>query len=258
MTKFAELRPKWCIIASTSGTHSVCVCVLHQNPKIMIDTANLKFLTRNSYVILNDYKDCIKFLLCEEPNEACHLLQCKNCPKMEEFSNFLLDLFEQSNVLQIIFSTWQSTDRCTLKQECLLTEDFIDELSKKLLTLIPHSFIAKIQSEFISDKKENLKEDEVLLQCDFAENYAYVIQDAAQAFHYNNDQCSVFTVVFYYRLKNEIQSCTIILLSNCTTHDAAAVYIMQEKVIPVVKEKCPKVRKIFYVTDGAKQHFKNR
>lgn len=28
-SKFAELRPKNCIIAGATGTHSVCVCVLH-------------------------------------------------------------------------------------------------------------------------------------------------------------------------------------------------------------------------------------
>lgn len=28
-SKFAALRPKWCVIAGTSGTHSVCVCTVH-------------------------------------------------------------------------------------------------------------------------------------------------------------------------------------------------------------------------------------
>ena len=30
-SKFAELRPKHCILAGASGTHSVCVCTIHQN-----------------------------------------------------------------------------------------------------------------------------------------------------------------------------------------------------------------------------------
>lgn len=36
-TKFAELRPKWCVIAGSSRTHSVCICTIHQNTKTMID-----------------------------------------------------------------------------------------------------------------------------------------------------------------------------------------------------------------------------
>ena len=30
-SKFAELRPKHCVLAGASGTHSVCVCTIHQN-----------------------------------------------------------------------------------------------------------------------------------------------------------------------------------------------------------------------------------
>ena len=52
----------------------------------------------------------------------------------------------------------------------------------------------------------------MLLFNDFSENFAYVVQDAAQALHYNNDQCTVFPVVFYYRSNNEIKHHTIILL----------------------------------------------
>jgi hypothetical protein len=36
-SKFAELRPKNCILAGGSGTHSVCVCTINQNFKLMLD-----------------------------------------------------------------------------------------------------------------------------------------------------------------------------------------------------------------------------
>lgn len=68
----------------------------------------------------------------------------------------------------------------------------------------------------------------------------------------------VFPVVFYYESGNEIKHRSIVLLSDSATHDAAAVYIMQEKVIPEIQKVCSNVKKIVYVTDGVKQHFKNR
>ena len=40
-SKFAEFRPKHCIIAGTSGTHSVCVCTIHQNVKLMLNGINV-------------------------------------------------------------------------------------------------------------------------------------------------------------------------------------------------------------------------
>ena len=39
-SKFASLRPKWCIPVGPKGTHSVCVCTSHQNLKLLLDAAN--------------------------------------------------------------------------------------------------------------------------------------------------------------------------------------------------------------------------
>ena len=36
LSKFCELQPKWCVTIS-SGTHSVCVCTVHQNTKLIVD-----------------------------------------------------------------------------------------------------------------------------------------------------------------------------------------------------------------------------
>ena len=73
-TKFAELRPEWCVIAGNSGTHSVCVYTIHQNVKTIIDAINLKTLTKGSEIELNDYKDCIDYILCRKSTTDCFLL----------------------------------------------------------------------------------------------------------------------------------------------------------------------------------------
>ena len=36
-SKFCTLCPKWCVIAGSSGTHSVCVCTTHQNTILLVD-----------------------------------------------------------------------------------------------------------------------------------------------------------------------------------------------------------------------------
>lgn len=35
-SKFASLRPKNCVLAGASGTHTICVCAMHQNIKLMM------------------------------------------------------------------------------------------------------------------------------------------------------------------------------------------------------------------------------
>lgn len=41
-TKFRNLRPKWCVLAGSSGTHSVCVCTIHQNVTLLLHACSLE------------------------------------------------------------------------------------------------------------------------------------------------------------------------------------------------------------------------
>ena len=43
-SKFAELQPKECVLAGATGTHSVCVCTIHQNLKLMMAGGQLEAL----------------------------------------------------------------------------------------------------------------------------------------------------------------------------------------------------------------------
>lgn len=188
LSKFAQLRPKWCVFAGSSGTHSVCVCTIHQNFKTMLDAARLAEFCKDTKNPIKDHNDCIKFVLeylliveylCRNSQPNCYLNECISCPKIEKFSDYVIQILESRNIEEVIFSTWQATDRCTLKKECLSSDDFDDELCDRLKTLIPHHFISKTQSKYVSERKENLNKGEVLVQSDFSENYLYIAQDAA-------------------------------------------------------------------------------
>ena len=45
-SKFYALCPKWCVIAGSSGTHSVCVCSTPQNTTLLVDALNWKLHTK--------------------------------------------------------------------------------------------------------------------------------------------------------------------------------------------------------------------
>lgn len=81
-------------------------------------------------------------------------------------------------------------------------------------------------------------------------------QDVSQDFHYNNDQCTAFTVVYYFIENSELKHKSLVFLSDSTIHDTAAVYTIQRLLIPQIKQSLD-VKTIIYFSDGAKQHFKN-
>lgn len=257
-SKFATLRPPNCVLAGASGTHSVCVCTYHQNFKLMVDAAHLLELTANSDEPLRTYKDCITSIVCLNPTENCYFDECKSCPGVEPLVARLANLFEKAEIEYIQFQKWQTVDRSTLLTQTLKVHEFIDEFSNCLSILKSHHFIAKQQAAYVSSRKETLQRGEVLVHMDFSENYAFVAQDAAQSFHFNNNQCSVHPVVYYYRDEQmQLKHKSLVVLSDCLHHDTSAVYLAQKIVIDHIKSTCF-VEKVIYVTDGAAQQYKNR
>lgn len=116
-----------------------------------------------------------------------------------------MQLLEEKNIHHVQFSAWAGTDRSTLQTQIIPTAEFIEELNNKFLLLKPHSFLAKQQSQFCNVKKGNLDDGEILVVMDFSENYKYIAQDASQAFHFNNTQCTVFPVVCYFKEDSTIK-----------------------------------------------------
>ena len=78
---------------------------------------------------------------------------------------------------------------------------------------------------------------------DFAENYAFVVQNSAQSFHWNKNQNAIFTVVIYYKDGGELKQ-------KYLAHDTVAVHEYQTIIINYLKNNF-EPKKIHYFTDGA-------
>lgn len=118
-SKFCELRPKHCVLPGAGGTHSVCVCAIHENVKLMLDGAKIPQLTANTSQPINNYKDCLARMMCNPPSTDCHLKQCSSCPGTEILVNQLEELFEAELIDTVMYKQWVSVDRTNLetKQE---------------------------------------------------------------------------------------------------------------------------------------------
>jgi hypothetical protein len=177
-SKFAELRPKHCVLAGASGTHTVCVCTIHQNVKLMSLEMQIPQLPT--------YHHCLAKIVCNPPHPRCYLGECDVCPGIETLKGELLTHFDESDVEQIVYKQWVSTDRSTLETFCSPILDFVDTFCEKVELLRPHSFIATEQASFYGTRKATLKKGEFLVTADFSENYSFILQDAIQGFHWNN------------------------------------------------------------------------
>lgn len=70
ISKYASLRPKECVLAgSTHGMHTTCVCIYHQNVKLIFDSLKSQYDLRSENV--EGYRDLMAKMMCHEPTEKC-------------------------------------------------------------------------------------------------------------------------------------------------------------------------------------------
>ena len=78
-SKFCALRPKWCVLAGSKMTHSVCVCSTHQNVVLLVDAMDWDLT----------YKDLIKKIVCNTESNKCIMRRCESCPGTATLKEFL-------------------------------------------------------------------------------------------------------------------------------------------------------------------------
>lgn len=234
----------------------------------------MRNLTSEGEFPLNNFKDCIDIAICEEPNAECYLKNCTKCPGVQKLREYLDKILSPYEEFLLSFKQWVNDPQCTLETFTKTSTDFVDFFCDQIDELIIHDYICKEQSAWLRLKKENLKEGEFIIIKDFAQNYGFVVQDAAQGFHWNNNQATIYPVVAYYRENGVTKNKNYVITSDNLSHDAVAVYTFTKLIIEALKNdfeketehrsssgevtrKNLKINKIFYVSDGAPQQFKN-
>jgi len=258
-SKFASLRPKHCILAGASGTHSVCVCPVHENVKLLIDGANLKSITADSQEPISNYHNCVNRMLCTVQSTNCFLGLCNECPGVTNIIEQLEKNFEDKLIETVNYKQWITSERTSLQTLISSVDEYLESLSSGLNKLLLHSFLVNKQREFMNNKKIKLMKNECIVICDFSENYAFVIQNSVQGIHWNNDQATIHPFSIYYKDdKDELKIKSFVSMSECLRHDTVAVHLFQRQLIKFIKTHLKYINKIIYFSDGASGQYKNK
>ena len=187
---------------------------------------------------------------------------CRKCPGKEGIRTYLMDIqsVKDHEHSSIHFKQWVSTDRCQMIEVSEEFEMFIDSLCSKVHQLTHHHFIAKCQSAYLKELKTSLNDDELIILADFSENYSYMVQDAAQGFHWDKGQCTLHPFVVYSKSNKdaETEHKSYCFLSSVTNHDTVMFYTFLNQLIPELITSSSKHQKIHYFTDGCAAQYKNR
>lgn len=246
-----------------SGTHSVCVCTIHQNVKVMLEGAIISCLPAFRSLISDDFNGKINYhhllakFACHPPQPECYLGLCESCGNTQPLKAKIVELFESRNIDEVTFHSWVTVDRTSLETIYKSVGDFAAALCELLPQLQRHAFIAWSQAPYMKAINDGAIEGIVLIVGDFAESYSFVLQDAAQGTHWNNSQAAIHPFVIYHcfpvasDMTTNLKSTSFLIVSDCLTHDTVAVHHrLQKKLFVYLKNIFP-VKMVIYFSNGA-------
>ena len=152
----------------------------------------------------------------------------------------------------ISFKQWVrvGTDCSQLAAKEYDSDEFTDSLTTMFIELTKHHFIAKKQSEFFK----------YALVLNFAQNYSFIVQDAAQDFHWKNSQATIHPFVLYYMdaNTNSVQQKVYACISDHTIHDTVAVNtFVKNLLLEYFKPSFPQIKEVIYFSHGSAAQYKN-
>ena len=135
-SKFCALRPKWCLLAGSKMTHSVCVCSTHQNVVLLVDAMDWDLT----------YKDLIKKIVCNTESNKCIMHRCESCPGTATLKEFLdQELNEHEDDEKFNYCQWDTTDRAILTTFTATYEEYKETFIDIIDDLTRHSYISKLK-----------------------------------------------------------------------------------------------------------------
>ena len=235
-SKFAALRPKHCVLAGATGTHSVCVCAIHDNVKLLIDGPNIEKLTVDLPDPIKSYHGCLNRIICAEETTDCYFGTCSECPGVTQLIDESENIFDCNSINEITYRQWINDDRTTLQVLISLVDEYLQIFKTGLEKLLLHSYLERKQNEFMNITKEKLTENECFVVCDFSGNYAFVVQNSVQGIHWNNNQATVHPFAIYHKNLDSGRMKSFVIISECLHHDTIAVHVFQKYLVQFFKK----------------------
>ena len=236
------------MLAGDPGTVNQCLCVNHENPKLMLEALELDL----------DSKELMGKLVCSIDNVDCCISDCAECPEDDALYEYLMENIPDE---QVTYSEWVSIpeEGTQLVKTTQHITEFIPKLIGHLKKLVTHRFINKSQNEYSKKLKNELREKECILLMDFAENYSSVTQNEIQAGYFWKKQHTLHPFVIYYRRENGgVKHKSYCVLSDYLKHDAESVHTFIKELIPKLKDLIQGLEKIHIFSDGGPAHYKNK
>nr|CAI5839686.1 unnamed protein product [Callosobruchus analis] len=239
-----------------------CKCIVHANMEYIVQS-----LYVNNIVFGKTLNDIIKDICCSTYAEDCLLRKCDNCknakPHFKEYNGCIrLQYFQWVHLTQNYFDKKTQTvkrHRKIAKQpNDVEAAELVTIFMNKLPILLSHEGRVLHQHHSISELKKKLKANEIIVHCDFSENYSMKYAEEIQAFHFGGarQQITLHTVVVYTKYESETVPESYCTLSESLNHGPAAIWAHLRPILTNYTQNG--INTIHFLSDSPATQYRNK
>lgn len=258
---FCRFRPFF-VVHPKIQDRNTCACIKHTN--ILFKTIALK---RLGVLQSSNLVDILKEVTCSTSFQ-CFYSECLDCKNKIPTLNSTIDtsLPIQWQQWKIITHTYTKVtkgkceEKQTKKYAKIIVKDTVDNLIKEFLKDLKQFKIHhyNVNHQYQSWKKciKNLEDDEVVLVCDFSENFACKQAEEIQAVHFgaSRNQITLHTSVLYTKNQKPLSICSI---SPINEHGPGAIWAHLDPIAHYCTKEL-KAKKIHVFSDSPATQYRQK
>lgn len=257
---FTRYRPFYVLFPDIKDRNT-CACKKHSNFVFKV-----KRLHACKILKTDKYREVVDSLMCSEKTIKCAYNLCQNC-KSKKIEFLISEEYDDDT--EISFFEWNVKEKKVGKKggtkkvsEKELKTATISDLKKMVeeeaVIMKRHLFNIENQAAAYNKCKDNIKEDEAIIHCDFSENYKCKLHEEIQSFHFGSSRnsASLHTVVVYLKNRKPIPICTI---SKVTDHEPHGIWAHLIPVINFIKKDCEiNLKNLYVFSDGPSSQYRQK
>lgn len=251
-------KPFW-VVAPTFRDRESCLCVKHENFEFKLN----KLKNLQQFVNHTSVEKTIEHYSCDITSYDCMNGICDTCknPKLESANNAdSVTYFQWKSVIEEKIVKGENKKFKITKKAAISST--VNELKTAFIEDIPvmkkHLYGIYIYNKLKKEMKENLTEEEVMIQIDFSENYTTKYASEIQSTHFAKNQLSIHTGVYYTRnVDNGLKSTSFATVSENLDHQAHAVWAHMIPILQIIL-KNKHINTIHIYSDGPTSQYRNR
>ena len=267
-TAFNRLKPIGIKLMRHAKSYQ-CLCDVCDNVSMLLSSIKQSMLRSGmaSPIQFDDLLAFTKTSVCDLNSVECVERQCSTCNSHSLLKPMFTDWLQSDDNIKISYMNWtrvselvngKTISKIRKVEKTKSRADIFTDLLEMFVNYPSHLKNAVSQLKSYKKCKMSLRDDEVLVVVDFAENYVCKQYAEAQSAYYSRNSVTLHPMVAIFSQDSDIIRDSVVVISEDLRHDSSAVKVFIQTLAYYIQTKHPHINHLIIWSDGCSSQYKSR